>query len=254
MTRAQLNLAGVDRWAIRHRVATGRWIAHTPTVIGTTNGPLTRECLLWIGVLHGGPRAILGDLTAAEVGGLRNWGREVITVLVPRGTDVGAGHPGIDYRTVRRPMEDLRVRVGGLPACRIEPAVLLFAARQRSDRTASGVLAAVVQQRLTTPERLLAWIDQLQPLRGAARFRQALVDISGGAQSTAEIDVRRMCRVFGLALPRRQVRRRDAAGRLRYTDCEWVLPSGSVLVLEVDGAFHFEVEQWEDDLARQRAV
>jgi hypothetical protein len=116
------------------------------------------------------------------------------------------------------------------------------------------VLAAVVQQRLVEPAALLDWIDRLSPLRGASRFRAALNDIAGGAQSVAEIDVRRLCRTFGIALPQRQVKRRDSTGRIRFTDCEWRLADGRVLVLEVDGAFHMEVEHWEDDLARQRAL
>lgn len=70
----------------------------------------------------------------------------------------------------------------------------------------------------------------------------------------AEIDVRRMCRTFGLVLPSRQVKRRDSGGRARFTDCEWGLADGRTLVLEVDGGFHMAVEHWEDDLARQRAL
>ena len=153
VTRRQLAAAGVDRWAIRHRLRAGRWIGHTPTIIGTHNGPLTRDTLLWIGVLHGGPHAVLGDLTAAALLGLRNWHREEITVLVPRGTDTGSGHPGIRFRSIRRPVGDLRVHLRGLPVCRIEPAILLFASRQDSRRTAGGVLSAAVQQRLTTAGR-----------------------------------------------------------------------------------------------------
>ena len=70
----------------------------------------------------------------------------------------------------------------------------------------------------------------------------------------AELDVARVCRRFGLPSPRRQTGRRDASGRRRFTDCEWVLPDGTVLVLEVDGGFHMEVEHWEDDLVRQRRL
>lgn len=226
----------------------------TPTVIGTTTGLLTREQLMWLGVLHGGPEALVGDLTACEVQGLHNWHRDDVTIYVPHGSSVGRGHPGIDFRWQRRPLEPMRRTVAGLPACRLEPAVLLFASRQRSARTAEGVLAASVQQRLTSPDQLLEWIDRLSPLRGAARFRVALADIDGGAHSVGEIDVKRLCKRFGLTPPSRQVRRRDATGRLRYTDCEWRLPDGHTLVLEVDGGFHMEVEHWEDDLARQRAL
>jgi hypothetical protein len=85
-------------------------------------------------------------------------------------------------------------------------------------------------------------------------MRRTLTEIAGGAQSVAELDVRRMCRRHRIALPARQVKRYDAGGRLRFTDCEWRLPGGGVVVLEVDGAFHMEAQQWEDDLARQRAL
>lgn len=254
ITRGQLSRLGVDRWAVRHRVATGRWVELTPVVIGTTTGELTRDQLMWLGVLHAGGDAVVGELTAAEVGGLRNWPRDHVSVLVDKDAKVRVHHDNIEFIKTRRPLSDLRRGWGSLPLCRLEPAVLLFASRQSSSRTAEGVLAAAVQQRLTTTDELSAWIERLQPLRGAARFRQALADIAGGAHSVGEIDVRRMCRTFGLRLPDRQVRRRDATGRLRFTDCEWRLADGRVLVLEVDGGFHMDVEHWEDDLARQRAL
>ncbi|CAA9315681.1 MAG: hypothetical protein AVDCRST_MAG61-2490 [uncultured Friedmanniella sp.] len=41
---------------------------------------------------------------------------------------------------------------------------------------------------------------------------------------------------------------------MRYLDAEWVLPDGSHLVLEIDGAHHLDVGQWESDLRRERAV
>ncbi|KRA32421.1 MULTISPECIES: hypothetical protein [unclassified Nocardioides] len=254
LTRAQLAELGVDRWAIRHRIDTERWVAHTPTVIGTTTGELSREQLMWLGVLHGGPGALVGDLTAAEVAGLRNWYRDDVTILVRADAGVGAGHQGIRFARTRRPLEEWRRPGTGLPRCRIEPAMLRFAAAQGSTRTAEGVLAATVQQRLSSPDLLLEWIDRLRPLRGADRFRRALREIAGGAHSVAEIDVRRMCKQFGLALPIRQVRRRDSSGRVRFTDCQWRLADGRILDLEVDGAFHMDVESWEDDLARQRAL
>jgi very-short-patch-repair endonuclease len=33
-----------------------------------------------------------------------------------------------------------------------------------------------------------------------------------------------------------------------------VLPNGHIVILEIDGGFHMEVEHWEDDLARQRRI
>lgn len=250
ITRAQLAEAGMTRWSVTHRIASERWQLLSPTVIATTTGELSDDQRIWHAVLHAGDGAMAGGLTAATLAGLKNWHRDEATILVP----YRRGRPrpllGVRFVRVRRPLR----AVGSPPRCRIEPAILLFAAADRSERTAQGVLAATVQQQLTSPENLLEWLDRLAPLRRTATLRRAIEDIEGGAQSLAEMDVRRMCRAFGLESPRRQVKRRDADGRIRYTDCEWRLPDGRTLVLEVDGGFHMEAEHWEDDLARQRAL
>ncbi len=210
---------------------------------------------MWLGVLHAGPHALVGGLTAAEVHGLRNWYRDEITVLVPDELEFDETEvPGVKFVRTRRDLATMRDARPGLPVCRIEPAVLLWAAYQRSRRSAQGVVAAVVQQQLSTPDRLAEWVRIMRPLRWAPMFRQALAEISGGAQSMAEMDIRRMCRRTGIVSPTRQRRRLDSSGRTRFTDCEWVLPSGHVVILEIDGAFHMDVEHWEDDLARQRRL
>lgn len=250
ITRAQLAEAGMTRWSVAHRIDSERWKLLSPTVIATTTGELSDDQRIWHAVLHAGNGAMAGGLTAAALAGLRNWHRDETTVYVPYGRGRPSPLPGARFVRVRRPLR----AVGSPPRCRIEPAVLLFAAADRSERTAQGVLAAAVQQQLTSPESLLEWLDRLAPLRRAATLRRAIADIEGGAESLAEMDVRRMCRAFGLANPTRQVKRRDADGRIRFTDCEWRLPDGRTLVLEVDGGFHMEAEHWEDDLARQRAL
>lgn len=141
-----------------------------------------------------------------------------------------------------------------LPTCALEPAVLLWAGHETHPRSAMGVLAAVVQQRLTTTEKLAAWIEILKPLRRAPAMRELLSDLSGGSQSLAEVDVVRLCRDNGLRVPDRQVRRVDSRGQPRFTDCEWRLADGRTLVLEVDGAFHLDVEHYEGDVRRQRRL
>ncbi|GAB4012869.1 hypothetical protein GCM10028772_39480 [Nocardioides ultimimeridianus] len=254
LTRTQLAGFGVDSDMVRHRISSERWAERSETVISTTTGVLTREQLMWLGVLHAHGHGVVGDLTAAELAGLRNWNRDVITILVPRGTEVGDPIAGIRFAETRRPIQRWIRPDLALPVARIEPAILHFAAYQPSKRTAQGVLAAAIQQQLTTPEHLVEEILQMRPLRWAKLMKRALGEIAGGAQSVAELDVRRMCRAFRLAPPARQVKRRDSSGRIRFTDCEWSLADGRTLVLEVDGAFHMEVEQWEDDIARQRAL
>ena len=253
LSRRQLNELGLDRWRVRNQIAAGRWAERSPMVISTTTGQLSREQMMWLGVLHAGPQALVGGLTAAEVAGLRNWHRDEVTVLIPDELEV-EDVPGIDFHRTRRRLDLMRSPGPGLPVCRVEPAILLFGAYQRSRRTAQGAVAAVVQQRLSEPMALIHWVNAMRPLRWAPMFREVIGDIAGGSQSVAELDVVRMCRDHGLALPGRQLKRLDADGRMRFTDCEWRLPDGRVIVLEVDGSFHMDSQHWEDDLARQRQL
>lgn len=253
LSRRQLQELGVDRWRVRNHVAAGRWSVRSPMVVSTTTGPLSREQLMWLGVLHAGSTALVGGLTVAELAGLRNWHRDAVTVLVPADLEVEPV-AGVEFHRTRRSLALLRSDRDGLPRMQLEPAVLVFAAYQRSRRTAQGVLAAVVQQGLTTAVELQRWVKLLKPLRWAPMFREVLGEIAAGSQSVAELDVVRACDDGGLQRPDRQVGRLDARGRLRFTDCEWRLGDGRVVVLEVEGSFHMDVGQWEEDVARHRAL
>jgi len=253
VARRQLRAHGVDWDAVDHHVLAGRWAVPTPRVVSTTTGPLNVEQRQWLGVLHAGPRSMLGGLTAAARHGLQGWERESVTVLVD---DELSFEPvdGVDFFRSRRPFDLLLSPRPGIPVCRLEPAVLLFAGYEATPRTAHALLASTIQQRLSTSARLVDWVDRLHPLRRAKPFKRTLSEIAGGAHSGAELDVARMCRRFGLPGPHRQTPRLDAAGKRRWTDCEWDLPDGVVLVLEVDGSFHTEVREWGKDLKRARRI
>ena len=253
VTRRQLAWFGHDRHYVRTQVRARRWQEVSATVLATTTGALTREQLAWAGTLHAGPHSAVGGLTAAELAGLRHWSRPEVTVHIGESANVEP-LAGVRFVKTRRDIDGFRDPRLRLPTWQLEPAVLLFAGYTRSRRTAVGVLAASVQQGLTTPERLQGWVARMRPLRRAAVFREALDEMADGAQSGAEIDVGSVCRRFGLPPPRRQTLRRDRSGRRRYTDCEWDLPDGRVVVLEVDGSFHLDVAGWADDIAREREL
>lgn len=254
LTRGQLAGAGVSRRSIAHRLHTGIWTAPSPTVIVTQSGDLHLGQLHWLGVLHGGRDALVGGLSAAAVHGLRSWERDTITILVPEARGAVRPLPGFEFIRTRHDLGRMRRHRGGAPVAAIEPSVLLWAARQRSERTASGVVAAVLQQRVSQPDSLHAWIERLAPLRHAMVLSTVVSDFEGGSQSVSEADVRRMCRRHGLTLPRRQTSRLDAHGKRRFTDCEWSLPDGRTVVLEVDGSFHMSVTEWAEHVARSRAL
>ena len=253
LARRQLTALGMDWDRVNRQITAGRWSARSPRVVSAVTGTLTMEQRRWLGVLHAGPRSMLGGLTAGARHGLVGWERNEVTVLVDDELSFEPV-PGIRFFRSRRPFELLLSPRPGIPSCHLEPGLLLWAGYDAALRPAHGVLAASVQQRLTTAERMREWLDLLKPLRRASGFRRMLADVEGGVHSGAERDVKKMCRDFHLPLPVRQVSRLDSDGRRRWTDAEWRLVDGRVLVLEVDGAFHMDVVQWTADKRRARRI
>ena len=253
VARRQLSRHGIEWEHVDHQIRAGRWVERTPRVISTVTGELTWQQRQWLAVLHAGPRSMLGSLTAAARHGLAGWGRPHVSVYVD---DELSFEPvdGVDFFRSRRPFDLLRDPRPGIPTARLEPSILLFAGYEAAPRTAHGAIAAVVQQRLTTVERLVEWVDLLKPLRWAKPFKRTLGDIAGGAHSGAELDVRRMCRRFGMPQPTGQRARTDRAGKRRWTDCEWALKNGMTLVLEVEGGFHLDVREAMADHRRARRI
>lgn len=251
--RHQLRARGWSRHRVDTELRRGRWTEVSPTVVAMQNAPLVRSQMMWLGVLHAGETSALTHLTACEAAGLRWTVDPTIHVLTAKSDDVSA-LPGFRFHQSRRRYDDWIDRDASPSRIRIEHAALLAAERDRYLPRAIGLLAAVVQQELCTPENLILGIDQIRKLRHGKFFRLALGDIAGGAQSFAEIDIGRLCKEAGLRAPDRQRMRKDKDGRNRYLDCEWVLPDGRVIVLEIDGSFHMRTTHWVKDMKRERGV
>ncbi len=250
LTRGQLHGLGVHPRHLDGHFKAGRWREPVEGVVVLHCGPPPPATARWVAVLAAGRDAALCSWTALALHGLAGWDRTSVHVVVPRGRHV----PQMSWVTVHESRRHHPADVqqhDGIPVHGIERAAVDAAAWTRSPRTATGVLAAVVQQGLTRPERLLIALDDAGRVRHRRRLQLALADISGGAQALSEIDFARLCRAAGLPEPVRQRVRRDTSGRRRYLDVEWRLPSGRVLVLEIDGVGHLQVERWYDDLLRQ---
>jgi hypothetical protein len=250
VTRAQLEALGVEWFHIAAQIHGGRWREVVPGVIVLHCGPLPTATRRWVAVLAAGPGAALGSWTALELAGLEGWQRTAIHVVVRRGRHVPR-MPGVVVHESRRHLPtDLRHR-DGLPVHSVERAAVDAGAWSGAARTAAGLMAAVVQQRLSRPESLRRALDEA----GRVSFRRsmfaALVDIEGGAQALSEIDFARLCRSAGLPEPSRQRIRLDTRGRRRYLDAEWTLPSGEIVVVEIDGVGHLGRNRWYDDLLRE---
>jgi hypothetical protein len=225
-SRAQLRSLGWSDGQVDHEITYGRWHAPAWGVVAMQNAPLTHDQRLWLGVLHAGKGAVLTHLTSCRRAGL-DWkgDDDTIHVLTPKG-DLVDPIDGFFFHQTRRPYQQWLSRSPSGPTrLDLEHAALLTAERDRYLRRAVGLLAACVQQRLTDADQLVLAGREIRKLRRA-----------------------------GLAMPARQAVRTDTDGRRRYLDCEWELPDGRVIVLEVDGSFHLRVGNWWRDMKRERAV
>ena len=253
VARRQLKAAGWSDRHVDHEVEFERWQRPTPGVLVTNTGTLSETQRQWVGILHAGPGAVLSHLTAARCAGLRWTASETIDVLTPKG-DLVTRVDGYFFHQTRRPY-GLWVRpVSGPPRLPLEFAALLAAERDPYVRRAIGLLAACVQQGLSTAPRFEITIPLIRKLKHGKTFKLVLADIAGGAQSFAEINIKKLCEDAGLMVPTRQVVRHDKQGRRRYLDCVWVLADGRVIVLEIDGSFHADVTNWWRDIKRERSV
>lgn len=254
LRRSQLTRLGWTDGQVDHEIKYGRWSVPARGVVSLHNVPIADHQRTWLGVLYAGNEAVVSHLTVLRGLGLKWTAPDVIDILTPRG-DFIPSLPGFHFHQTRRRFQSwLRPVDEGPPRLPIEHAALLTAERQPSARAGIEVLARCVQQGLTTPERLGCTMPHIRKLRHGSQFDLALGDIAGGAQSFAEIDLATLCKEAGLMLPTRQAVRRDKEGRRRFLDFEWRLPSGEVIVLEVDGAFHMDVDNWWKDMRRERAI
>ena len=125
---------------------------------------------------------------------------------------------------------------------------------QRNTRSCCGLLAAVVQQRLTTATDLKAALEAAGPIRHRRAIRLTIADIEGGADALSEIDFSRICRKHNVGTVIRQVIRLDQGGRRRYLDGEVVGPNGKRRAFEIDGAPHMAALNHWLDLKRQNEL
>lgn len=255
VTRQQLVGLGLNQFEIRSQLAARRWTACGAHVVLLHNADPTRLQLMWAALLDAGPPAALVSHTALELAGFRDFSQEAASIhlMIPRGARVSSW-AGVVVHESRRVQPEDHVLLAGLRCTDAARSALDAAAWQRWPRFACALVAAVVQQRLCTTDRLDQALQRAGRVRHKAYLREVLREVAGGAEALSELDLGSACRRHGLQEPDRQVRRRGADGRLRYLDAEWVLPDGRRVVLEVDGAHHLEVEHWQADMRRDRAL
>lgn len=250
--RSQLAQLAITRDHIRRQVMAQRWRLIGPSVVVLSTGELTREQSIWCGVLHAGPAAWLGGLTALEVRGLTGWSRPSVDVAVPRGVTVPP-LPGVRLHSTRGIDPHELERLCGLPTTSAARATIDASRWERSPRAAAGIVLAAIQQRLVTPDAMLEALDVLGAVPRSALIADSVREASGGSDSLAEVDVVRMLRRLGLPQPRRQVSVSTFDGP-RRVDLVVDLPDGRLLAIEVDGPHHTTLAVRVRDAAKDAAL
>jgi hypothetical protein len=250
-TRDQLRALGISTDRIRNALRSGRWQACGPRVVVLHSGPLSETQLWWAAVLGtGDPQCALAGLTAARVHGLRGFETDVVHVVVRRDTRV-CPVPGVRVHVSRRFSAAADVHpTHRPPMVRRERAVLDAAVWSPRPRLACALVAAAVQQRLTTATRLRAELLAAGSVRHRRILLAVLGDIEGGAHSLSEIDFGPLCRGAGLPPPVRQAVRTDRFGRRRYLDAVLRRRDGTTFAVEVDGAVHLLARSYWEDMDR----
>lgn len=252
VSRRQLSTLKIGRQLISRRVGGDQWQTVGPHVVVLHAGPLSRTQQCWAGVLHAGPGAALGGLTALEVEGLAGFASDDVHTWVPH----GSGRRDLDTDAVSiRVHESRSITAADILATRRPPrvrqgsATVAAAAGARSDRACRTILAMSVQQRLVLPSTLRALVLARPNLHRRALILETLDDVEGGSQSLPELEYLRGLRRHGLPQPTRQ-RVVQAAGGRYYLDAdfdEWLV------TVEINGSQHLNLQQKErDDMRRTR--
>jgi hypothetical protein len=244
--RRDLRAAGVTRYDVQTEIDAGRWMrAGRHTVVIGNHAPMGRA-LLWRAVWESGSGAVLDGASALVAAGLSGYVLSTIDVSIPANNRRHA----VDGVTLHRRRALGPITTTGVPRATPEQATIRAARWARSDRQAALLVCLPVQQRLTTPRRLLdAWTSSGPGIRQAF-LRQVVLDVCDGAQSLGELDFAGLCRSHGLPEPTRQAVRVLQGGRV-YLDAAW---DDVGLVVEVDGGHHALALNTVDDALRQNEV
>ena len=247
-----LRAAGITPARIRAELAARRW-RRWGYAIALHNGALLPQERWHVARIHAGRGALITGFTAAEACGLSGWDRPVIELLCKPGTRGARGCPIPSRRFYARKLSPIRRYRRS--AVQILPQALFVATGSLdSPRSACGLLAASVQQRLVTAARLRSELKERPNTRHRRLLGLALADIEQGADALSEIDFTKLCRHYRLPDPDHQTVRREAGGRRRYLDATWRRPDGRLIAAEIDGALHLAQKRWWDDQLRQNEL
>lgn len=249
LARWQALVYGMTASAWDGRISSGRWRTVLPGVAVTHSGEPTDKQRAWAAVLHAGAGAALsGDAALIEHGiSVKTLAHVDVAVPWPRNVKAHALLGGPELRThgVRHLSRWLHpVREPAVVT--VETAVLHAAAWAPSDRAAEWRVAAVVQQGRVVPGRLRRQLVEMPRLPRRALLSEVLDDVELGAHAGSELAFLRFCRSHALPVPD-ELQVLVRAGGKHYVDARY---RRQRVFVEVDGAHHRLVGQWDADALR----
>lgn len=258
LTRPQIRGLGVTAAQLEAELVADRWRPVGRNTLAVAPPRPGDQVAWWLGVLECAPRAAAGarpraalaGLSALIAAGLRGIDDDgLVHIAAPKSSHPVPPPPGVRVHETRR-WRDEDVLTTGVPRARPEVATVQAALWARTDREASLLLVAAVQQRLTTVDPVAEVLDRIRRDKRRALLRAVLRDVAGGVHSLNELDFAGHCRARGLPEPDRQVVERSPHGT-SYLDVRW---SRWRVVVEIDGIGHLEPARWIDDSLRHNEI
>ena len=243
ISRQQATDAGLSRYAVRRRVAMGRWEQLHPGVYLAAEHPYTNEVRLRAGVLACGPEAVAHGVAAAWWHGMVSELPDPVDVTVPR---LRRPRPGSGVQIRRRDLPDRDVvEIRGVWLTEVPLTVLEAAVALGSDG-GGALLDRALQRRVRFAAVYRAHCRNLGR-RGSARAAALLAAAADRAGSHAERLLVQILREAGIT-----------GWRLGFAvaeyDIDLAFPAQRVAI-EVDGwAWHVDVERFRQDRRRQNTL
>ncbi|CAN5828828.1 hypothetical protein BH23ACT5_BH23ACT5_17120 [soil metagenome] len=225
VSRSQAHSQGVDRWAVRRMIASGRLTALTPRVLRIGGSATSQWQSVMAGVLDVGYDAVASHLTAAALWGVPSIRAEPVHLSVSRVLRRRQPAAATIHHLTRIP-DDQRLLLHDIPVTAPPLTTLLVCGTEGAHRAAQ-VFDHFLAAGLATVAETWKLVDTLsrQGRNGLCDLRKLLDDREDGAtppQSNNERRFEYIARTGGITTLRRQVDIRTPTwiGRVDYCDCE----------------------------------
>ncbi len=238
------------RGTVRHAISSGRWQSPCRGIVVTHNATLSKDELDLVSLHVCAPGSALGGLTSLAYDTFTGFDQSEVYVVLPEGADRPKERDGLithwsteltesDVHPFREPR-------------RTRPARSLIDAASwcASDRFARTIVIAGMQQGLANARLMHQAMERRGTCKRRSLIRESVLDAEGGIQSLPERDFDEIRLGARLPRPTRQVRVQGPDGHY-FLDATW---DEVDLTVEVHGAPHREISQWDADVRRGNEV